>query len=104
MLTEKDIIAINQEHENGKVVNASSLAFAYQYARRSKNWTKGLAYLVRAILIDHVFEDGNKRTAAALIIGEAYHQGFDFDKDKVLRLIITILRKNITSVKSTGVT
>jgi len=100
ILTEKDIVAINQEHEHGRIVNASSLRFAHEYARRTKNWTKGLAYVVRAILIDHVFEDGNKRTAAAVIIAEAESQGFGFDKDRLTKLVVAILRKNITNIKT----
>ena len=37
------------------------------YAKKTENWTKALAFLAGAILIDHVFEEGNKRTAALLI-------------------------------------
>jgi len=99
MLTLKDAIAINEEFHDGKVANKSSLEFALGYAKRTSNWTKALAYIVRAILIDHVFEDGNKRTAAAIILTEAYVQGFTVNKDKLARLVERVLRKNITNVQ-----
>ncbi len=99
MLTAKDVVAINQEFHNGNYANRSSLEFALDYAKRTTNWAKALAHLVRAILVDHVFEDGNKRTAAALILTEAYVHGFVADKDKVARLIERVLRKNVTNVQ-----
>ena len=99
MLTLRDVVAINQEFHNGRIYNRSSLDFALEYSRRTTNWVKALAMVVRAILLDHVFEDGNKRTAAALILTEAYLQGFDVDKNRVARLIGRTLTKNITNMK-----
>ncbi len=99
MLTLKDIVAINEEFHDGKLANAGSLDFALTYAKRTTNWTKALAYLVRGILIDHAFEDGNKRTAAALILLEAYNNDFVADKDRVAKLIVQALRKNVTSIR-----
>ena len=99
MLTLKDVVAINQEFDRGTLVNESSLDFALTSMRRTTNWQKGLAYMVRAILVDHVFEDGNKRTAAALILTEVYIRGFTVDKDKVARLVERVLLQNITSIR-----
>ena len=74
-LTKKDIIALNQEFEDGALHNETSLDFALSYAKRTENWTKALAWLVRAILTDHVFREGNKRTAALLIKAYAEYEG-----------------------------
>ncbi len=100
MLTLKDIVAINTEFHEGKLVDPGSLDFALAYAKRTTNWAKALAYLVRAILIDHVFEDGNKRTAAALILLGAYTNGRTADKDRVARLVVRALKRNVTSIKA----
>ena len=97
-LTRKDIIALNQQFDKGNVVNEGSLDFALSYARRTVNWTKALAYLVRAINLDHVFEAGNKRTAALLIKAYAEYEGFGTYDDKIIRLIKEVAVKHITSI------
>jgi prophage maintenance system killer protein len=99
-LTKKDIIALNQEFEDTTLHNEASLDFALSYARRTENWTKALAFIVRAILIDHVFEDGNKRAAALLIKAYAEYQGHSTYDDRVVKLIKTIILKNTTSIRT----
>jgi prophage maintenance system killer protein len=97
-LTKKDIIALNQEFENGTLHNEASLDFALGYAKKTENWTKALAWLVRAILIDHVFEEGNKRTAALLIKAYAEYEGYKTYDDEILKMVKKMLLKNITSI------
>ena len=98
MISKKGIITINRKFDSGIVVNASSLDFALSNLKTTKDWTKQLAYLVRAILIDHVFEEGNKRTAAALIMDFIEIQKLAYDSYKVDKLIIEIIKKNITDI------
>ncbi len=100
MLSKKDIIAINQELHNGRTMNESSLDYAIDMTKRSKNWLKTAALLTRAILIDHVFEDGNKRTATAVILGCADLAGVACDPDKVNKAVVRIILKNITDVRT----
>ncbi|MBW2977854.1 hypothetical protein KY331_03340 [Candidatus Woesearchaeota archaeon] len=92
-----EIININKKFANGNIVNKSSLEFALS-AIKTKAWIDQVAYLVRALLIDHVFEDGNKRTAASIII--AYYTEFEigFDPQKIVEAIIKITSKNINNV------
>jgi len=97
-LTKKDIMALNELFDKASFHNEASLEFALSYAKRSENWTKALAYLTRAILIDHVFEEGNKRTAALLIKTYAECEGHSTYDDKVVKLIKQIILKNITSI------
>jgi prophage maintenance system killer protein len=98
-LTKKDLVALNQEFEDGSLNNESSLDFALSYARKTENWTKALAFLVRAILLDHVFEEGNKRTAALLIDAYAEYEGHATYNDKVLKLVKEIILKKISSIR-----
>ena len=98
LLSKKSIISINEEFDNGHVVNEGSLDFAINTARKSDNWLKSLAILVRAILIDHIFEDGNKRTAAAVVVAWLEMENLHCNIDSVNKLIIKILKKNITSL------
>jgi len=99
MLNKKDMIALNQQFDSGRLSNEHSLDFALGYAKHSVNWTKALAYLVRAINLDHVFEDGNKRTAALLIAAYANIEGHEIYNDKVVKLIKDIAVKRISSIK-----
>ncbi|MFH1682319.1 MAG: Fic family protein [Candidatus Woesearchaeota archaeon] len=98
-LTQKDILAINEKFEDGRIHNEASLDFALSYAKKTENWIKALAYLTRAILIDHVFEDGNKRTAALLIESYAEYEGHQTYPDKVPLLIKKLLLKNTISLR-----
>ena len=98
-LTKKDIIALNQEFDTGSLSNESSLDFALCYARKTENWTKSLAWLARAILLDHVFEEGNKRTAALLIKTYAEFEGHKTYDDKIVKLIKSIILEKISSIQ-----
>ena len=97
-LTKKDIIALNQEFDDGSVINEASLDFALGYAKKTENWTKALAFLTRAILLDHVFEEGNKRTAALLIKSYAEYEGHKTYDDKVIKLVKKIILSKISSI------
>jgi prophage maintenance system killer protein len=92
-----EIININKKFANGNIVNKSSLEFALS-AIKTKGWIDQVAYLVRALLIDHVFEDGNKRTAATIIT--VYFTEFEigFDLQKIANIIIKIASQNINNV------
>lgn len=98
-LTKKDIIILNQNFDNGQVINEAGLDFALSYANKTENWTKALAFLVRAILLDHVFEEGNKRTVALLIETYTEYEGHKIYKDKIPKLVTKIILKKITSIK-----
>lgn len=92
-----EIVNINKRFAKGTVVNKSSLEFALS-SIKTKPWIDQVAYLVRAILLDHVFEDGNKRTAASIII--AYYTEFEigFDPQKIALAILNIITKNINDI------
>ena len=100
ILTKKDIIALNQEFEQGFTYNEASLNFALSYANKTENWTKALALLTRAILLDHVFEEGNKRTTALLIKAYAEYEGHKVYNDKLVRLIKEVILRNITNLRT----
>jgi len=99
MLSKKDITEINKQLSNGVVLNNSSLDFAVKTNARSRNWLKAAAIFARAILIDHVFEDGNKRTAAAVILLLMDLNKVQYDVGQIPRVIVKILKENITSIK-----
>lgn len=99
IFNKKDIIAFNQNFDAGEFENQSSLDFALSYAKSSTSWSKSLAYLVRAILLDHVFQEGNKRTAALLMIAVFDRKKLNHKPNDVNELIKKIVIKNISSIK-----
>ena len=98
-INKKDAISINIEiGSNGGFNNESSLEFALSIVRQKKSWLFELSYLVRSLLVDHVFQDGNKRTAATLIALYFEEKGLDYDKEKIIKAILQISRKNISDI------
>lgn len=99
MINKEDIAELNKKFDKGTIINDSSLSFALSSMRNTKDWFKQLAYLVRAIIVDHVFEEGNKRTAAALIIYFFEAHKVAYDPYKVDKIITEVILKNVTSVE-----
>lgn len=97
-LTKKDIIAINQKFATGQFENESSLDFALEHSRHSIAWTKQLAHLIRAILIDPVFVDGNKRTAYSLLLNYVDLNDWTIGEKQAVHLIKSFVTKNEKSI------
>lgn len=98
-LTKKDLIRINQEvGERGQFQNESSLDFALAQAKYKKNWLYELAYLLRSLLTDHAFEDGNKRTALALAMLYFEEKELDCDKERLVKNIHSLSKYHYKSV------
>lgn len=98
MIDLNDIININKKFDKGDIINKSSVEFAMSYFKDSKDWIKQLAYITRALIIDHTFKEGNKRTASALIMSVLENQKLAYDPRKVDSIIIEVIKKNITNI------
>ena len=97
MFKEENVITINKLFSNGIVRNQSSLSFALS-SIKNKGSLEQLAHISRAIIVDHVFEDGNKRTTAA-IIGAYYAElEIGFSNEKIRKLVLDVSSKNITNI------
>jgi len=99
MISVKDIIKINKQFDKGKLVNKSALEFAISSLKYTKDPITQAAYLIRAILVDHVFEEGNKRTAAALLAAYLENIKKTYDIYKLDKLISDIAKRNINDIK-----
>jgi len=99
MLREEDIVNINKKFDSGRVVNKGSMNFVISNIKNTKLWTTQLAYILRGLLIDHLFEEGNKRTALAIMLTyfEANNKAYDIYKTE--KVITTIILKNIDSIE-----
>jgi len=99
LINKKDIIRINQEvGHNGLFSNESSLDFSLSIIKQKKDWLHELSCIVRSLLVDHSFQDGNKRTAAAVIITYFERKNLDYDKDRLIKIILQISKKNINDI------
>ena len=99
MLSQRDVIQINKLFDNGKVVNNSSMEFAVSSANHTKDWVTQLAYLLRSVVVDHVFEEGNKRTGAAIFVAYCRAHNKAYDLYKIDLIIRDLIQKNMTDIK-----
>ena len=102
MLSKDDAVEINKLFDKGRIVNGGSLDFAISSIKKTKDWITQLSYFLRAIVVDHVFEEGNKRTAAALFITycEANKKAYDIYKiDIVIRDLIQKRISDISKIR-----
>lgn len=99
-ISKEDIIRIARGF-NGVLRNASSLEFALEKQEENKlGEYKKLAYLLRAILVDHPFSDGKNKTAMFVALAFAEEQKKKVDEDLLKHHILSIASKNITEIRS----
>lgn len=95
----KDIIRINREvGESGEVRDESSLKFALSIVKNNKSWIYELSYIIRSLIVDHPFIDGNKRTAYVLCSIYFSDHNRKLNKQKLVETIYLIAKKNISDI------
>ncbi len=98
-ISKEDLLRINQGF-GGNLRSDSSLDFAIEMQENMKlGEYKKLAYLWRAILVDHPFSDGNKRTAMFFALDFAEENKKSVDRDLLLHHSISIASNNITNIR-----
>ena len=99
MYNKKDIIRLNQEiGEKGELHNESSLEYALYIVKAKKSWLFELSYIIRSLLIDNVFRDGNKRTAYILCVLYFEDHGKEYGDFALVVAMDFIAKKNINDV------
>ena len=95
----KELLRINHGF-GGNVRSSSSLDFALEmFANRKFGEFKRLAYLWRAILVDHPFSNGNKRTAVFLAFALADELSKDVDRELLVYHAISVAKGNVTDIR-----
>ena len=96
----EDIVRIAKGF-GGHLRSKSSLEFAIDVQKNKKlGEYKKLAYLVRSILVDHPFSDGNKKTAMIVIFSFAQQNDKIVDEELIKHHVLSIASKNITNIKN----
>ena len=98
-ISKKDLLRINRGFD-GNLISDSSIEFAMEKQEDKKlGGYKKLAYLMRAILVDHPFTDGNKRTAMFVALNFAIENKKQIDKEILLYQIVSIAKKSIINIR-----
>lgn len=99
-IRKEDIVKIAKGF-NGNLRNSSSLEFALDKQQNKKlGEYKKLAYLLRAILVDHPFSDGNKKTAMFVAFAFAEEFSKKVDDELLKHHILSIASKNISEIRA----
>jgi prophage maintenance system killer protein len=99
-ISKEDLLRINKGF-GGNLRSDSSLDFAFERIESKKiGIYKKLAYLMRAILVDHPFSDGNKRTATFVAFAFAEENEFEVDRELLLHHVISIAKNNENNIKN----
>lgn len=98
-VTIEDLLRINKGF-GGNLIKKSSLEYAVDKLTDEKlGLYAKLAYLFRAILVDHPFSDGNKRTAMFFAFFFADEHGKAIDREILAHQILSIAKNNITDIR-----
>lgn len=97
-INKHDLIRINNGF-GGNLRNEASLDFALEIQNniRYGEYQK-LAYFMRAILVDHMFTDGNKRTALYVALAFSLENNKYIDKELLLHHILSITKNNENNI------
>ena len=101
-ISKEDIVRIARGF-GGVLRNSSSLDFALEKQEDDKlgEYTK-LAYLLRAILVDPPYSDGNKKTAMFVAFDFASQFNKTIDDELLKHHLLSIASKNITTIRVIG--
>jgi prophage maintenance system killer protein len=101
-IRKEDIIRIGKGF-GGNLRNEASLDFALEKQNDKKLGDyKKLAYLLRAILVDHPFSDGNKKTGMFVAFAFAEQLNKVVDEELLKHHILSIASRNITEIRAIG--
>ena len=99
-ISKEDLLRINKGF-GGNLRSDSSLDFALEkFESKKLGDYKKLSYLMRTILVDHPFSDGNKRTATFLAFAFAEEHKKEVDRELLIHQIVSIAKNNIQDVRN----
>jgi len=95
----EELLRINKGF-GGNLRSGSSLDYALEKLEDKRiGIYKKLAYLLRAILVDHPFSDGNKRTAAYVSLKLANDFKKQVDMELLTYQMVSIAKHNIHDIR-----
>ncbi len=99
-ISKEDLFRVNRGFGGG-LISDSSLDYAIDIQNNKKiGIYKKLAYLMRAILVDHPFTDGNKRTATFLALGFAEEHRKQVNPEILEHQVVSIASQNLIDIRN----
>jgi len=99
-ISKEDIVRIAKGF-GGILRSPSSLSYALEIQNNKKfGEYKKLAYLMRSILVDHPFSDGNKKTAMFIAFAFAEQNKKIVDEELMKHHILSVASKNIVEIRA----
>ncbi|HLD36992.1 MAG TPA: Fic family protein [Candidatus Nanoarchaeia archaeon] len=99
-ISKENLLRINRGF-GGNIRSGSSIDYAIDMQKEKRiGEYKKLAYLLRAVLVDHPFSDGNKRTAMFIALAFAEENKKQVDRELLLHHIVSIAKQNITDLRN----
>jgi prophage maintenance system killer protein len=99
-IRKEDLLRVNAGF-GGNLRKDASLDFALDKQNdNALGKYKKIAYLLRAILVDPPFSDGNKRTATFLCMAFSTEEKLQVDNDLLIHQIVSIAKNNITEIRN----
>jgi prophage maintenance system killer protein len=98
-ISKKDLLRVNHGF-GGNLRSGSSLDYAFnRFESKRFGFFKKLAYLWRAILVDHPFSDGNKRTAVFVAYALAGKQKKRVNGELLSHHAVSIANQNVQDIR-----
>lgn len=91
------IVKINQDL-GGTLVRPNSLDYACDRFKDEKSIFRKNAYLIRALVIDHPFDDFNKSTAVSITLQEFNKHGIKCKENTYLKGMVRIAKNNVSDI------
>src|SRR3989339_2051470 len=99
-ISKENLLRINQGF-GGNIRSGSSIDYAIDMQKEKRiGEYKKLAYLLRAVLVDHPFSDGNKRTAMFIVFAFAKAKNKEVERDLLIHHLTSIAKKNISEIRN----
>ncbi len=99
-ISKEDLLRINKGF-GGNLRDDSGINFAVEMQKNNKlGEYKKLAYLWRAILVDHPFSDGNKRTATYFALKFAEENNKQVNRELLIHYVLSIAKQNIIDIRN----
>lgn len=93
------LIELNKKFSDGKLLNKNSFDFTIDYVNYEvKKELDKLCYLIRNMLTQHFFIDGNKRVSAILITNYFKKMKLKYRENQIPKICISIAKNNIRDI------
>lgn len=96
-ITKERVIELNRKY-GGSPLLISNLDFDLDQANHEKSIWKSNAYIVRAMVAGHSFNDGNKSTAIKIITDRFAKERIGCDKNKLVNGLIKLATNKTSDI------